>query len=72
MTQAERIIRRFGNMSRLARALEPPRAVSTVQRWKLSGFIPARHHQAIMAAARKEGVVVAAEDFIAHLQDAAA
>ena len=62
MTQAERIIERFGGITRLAKALGH-RHPTTVQGWKNSGYIPARRQQAVLDAAAHEGVPLAPTDF---------
>ena len=62
MTQAQYIIDRFGGNSALARALGH-KFPSTVQRWKDSGFIPSRHHQAVLDAARVRGIELTPDDF---------
>jgi hypothetical protein len=62
MRTAERIIERFGGLSALAQALGHKHA-STVQRWKESGFIPARHQQRVLDAARDKGISLDPSDF---------
>src|SRR6266571_7551148 len=60
---AERVIRRFGNQSRLASLLG--KRQSTVQHWANTGRIPAQWHQPLMSLARQKGVVLEAKDFVA-------
>ena len=62
MTQAERIIDRFGTMAALARALGH-RHPTTVQGWKQRGFIPSHRHQEVIEAGRREGVGLTPSDF---------
>lgn len=65
MTQAERIIDKFGGQTHLGRAIN--RGQSTVQRWKESGFIPAKYHEEIWKAAKSADLEepLIAEDFLA-------
>lgn len=62
VTQAQRIVARFGGASRLARILQEigqPLAVQTIYRWLYpdrSGLIPAHQVEKIMSAARHAGV----------------
>jgi len=61
-TQAERIIARFGGLTKLARALghEHP---TTVQGWKKRGVIPARQQGKVLDAATANGVALEPADF---------
>ena len=69
MTQAESIISRFGGPRDLARAIGA--APSTVYKWTYplgvnegtGGMIPSRQHRAIHAAARREGILLTANDW---------
>nr|WP_321484301.1 hypothetical protein [uncultured Cohaesibacter sp.] len=63
MSQAERIIMKFGGQTNLGRAIE--RGQSTVQRWKVSGFIPAKYHEEIWSAGQKLEEPLIPEDFLA-------
>jgi hypothetical protein len=64
MTQAERIIEKFGGVNELARALGH-RNPTTVSGWRLRGFIPPRQHDPIWQAARRAGVDLVLADFAA-------
>jgi hypothetical protein len=66
VTQADFIIGKFGGQQALGRAIN--RRQSTVFGWKLSGFIPPRHHQGILAAAEKLNIPLSPSDFSQHLQ----
>lgn len=70
MTQAKRIIAKFGNMSNLARALGH-RNVTTVQGWAERGYIPPRQHAAVWAAAKATGIEMELSDFAAVNDEAA-
>lgn len=62
MTQAEHIIRAFGGVRPMATAIgKPP---STVQSWKDSGFIPARHQPGILEAGQSLSPPLTASDFL--------
>ena len=61
MSTAANIIDKFGGIRPMARAIG--RTHSTVQGWKESGFIPARHQEAVMAAAKAAGVDLGPADF---------
>lgn len=64
MTQADRIIDRFGGVRALAGALGHKHH-TTVQGWKDRGVIPPRQHQAIWDAAQDVGVGLELRDFAA-------
>jgi hypothetical protein len=70
MTQADRIIQKFGTVTRLARALGHPHA-TTVQAWKKRGFIPQRQHEAVYEAAKRECIPLEPSDFSVIKEDAA-
>lgn len=70
MTQAERIIERFGGTSALATALGFPK--TTVQTWKDSGFIPAKHHQSVLEAGRALEEPLSPADFFDESEDGVA
>ncbi|HYE49992.1 MAG TPA: hypothetical protein VEB20_10420 [Azospirillaceae bacterium] len=61
MNQASHIIDKFGGITPLARRLNKP--ITTVQKWKTSGFIPARHQQDVLDAAREDGLSLTPADF---------
>lgn len=70
MTQAEHIIRAFGGVRPMAAAIQKP--PSTVQSWKDSGFIPARHQPEILKAGQKLAPPLTAHDFLpSQAEDAA-
>lgn len=52
---APSVIAKFGGIAALARKLGHENA-STVQGWKERGFIPVRHHVALLDLAHREGV----------------
>lgn len=62
MTQAERIIGRFGGINALSRALGH-RNPTTVQGWKDRGYVPANRQQEVLDLARNLGIAIAPEDF---------
>lgn len=72
-TQAHRIISRFGGPKQLQKALEAVGyyvCVSAIYKWRYStqrkgcnGVIPAKHMNAIIKAARVEGIYIPLEDF---------
>jgi myo-inositol-1-phosphate synthase len=59
---AERVIRRFGGQSALARLLS--RRQSTVEHWARLGRIPAQWHERLLTLARERGVLLEARDFV--------
>jgi len=69
MTSAQTIIEKFGGTRRCAAAVG--KAPSTVQSWKDSGFIPARHQAMVLEAARSLGIELSPSDFIAVPAEAA-
>lgn len=77
VTQAERVIRKFGGAARLARLLKAvgaPLSTSTVFRWLYEkpkgtgGTIPSRNWEWVFKAARYEGVVITPEDIDPRIQ----
>jgi myo-inositol-1-phosphate synthase len=58
----ERIIRRFGGQSALARLLG--KRQSTVEHWAQTGRVPAQWHQALLNLAREHGINLEAKDFM--------
>lgn len=62
MTQAERIIEKFGGLTATARALNHLNP-TTVQGWKERGFIPARQQPLVLDAARALGLDMTPADF---------
>ena len=62
MTQTERIISRFGGMTALARALGH-RHPTTVQGWKVRGYVPAHRQQEVLDAAHRVGIPLGPSDF---------
>lgn len=71
MSQAKRIIEKFGSMSKLAQALGH-RNVTTVQGWAERGYIPPRKHQSVWVAAKANGIEIELSDFAAVSSDEAA
>lgn len=69
ISQAERVINKFGGLGATARACRHKNA-STVQGWKERGWIPQERQAEVIEAARREGVDVSVEDFIQHLREA--
>lgn len=61
MSQAERIIAKFGTQDALADALGVHQ--SAISAWKKRGFIPARQQQKVLDAAGKKGISLSADDF---------
>jgi len=64
MTQAERIISKFGGLSKLADALGHKHP-TTVQGWRGRGFVPTRQIQAVLAAAKRRGISLTLADLFA-------
>src|SRR5579875_81854 len=58
----ERIIRRFGGQSGLARLLG--KRQSTVEHWAQTGRVPAQWHQTLLNLAREHGINLEAKDFM--------
>jgi hypothetical protein len=63
MTQAERIISKFGTQQRLADALGCGQSV--IAGWKKRGVVPVRQHLAVMDAAKKLDISLKPIDFFA-------
>jgi hypothetical protein len=61
---ASLIAAKFGGPSALGRAMDPPRAPSTVHRWLESGLIPAKHQPEVLAAAKRHRIRLSASDFL--------
>jgi len=61
MAYAPKIIKRFGGTRAAAAAMRLP--PSTVQSWKDTGLIPAKHQQKILDAARANGIALEPADF---------
>lgn len=61
MTQAERIIKKFGTQEKLAAALGCRQSV--IAGWKRRGFVPAQQQPRVLAAAKDIGVALAPSDF---------
>jgi DNA-binding transcriptional regulator YiaG len=64
VTQAERIIEKFGTQSALADALGIRQ--SAVAAWKKRGFIPARQQEEILRIARRRGINIGPKDFFSE------
>jgi hypothetical protein len=63
MNPAVAIIKKFGGMSALARALGH-KHVTTVQGWRDSGRIPAKQQPLVLAAADRVGVRIRPADLV--------
>lgn len=61
-TQAQRIVAKFGGLTRLARALNHKHP-TTVQGWLERGFVPAQRQQEVLDAAASAGIDLAPADF---------
>ncbi|WP_269581914.1 carph-isopro domain-containing protein [Roseibium sp. Sym1] len=61
-SQADRIVEVFGGRKALAEALGHKHG-TTVQRWQETGWIPPKHNEAIIAAAKKLGLRLNIMDF---------
>lgn len=68
MSYAETIIGKFGGTRATAKALSIP--PSTVQSWKDTGLIPARHQQPLLDKARQDGIDLKPDDFFLTPQPA--
>lgn len=64
MSQANRIISKFGGVGSLARALGHTNP-TTVQGWAERGYIPPRQHNAVWEAAKAKHVSMTLADFAA-------
>ena len=64
MSQADRIIGKFGGISAMARIMGHKNP-STVQGWAARGFIPPKQHQAVWDAAQEHGISIAIHDLAA-------
>lgn len=62
MTPAEVIVDRLGGVRQAARLLNRP--PSTIQSWKTSGFIPARHQAHVLDVAKREGITITPADLM--------
>ncbi len=61
MAAVQTVIDRFGGVRKMARALGL--GASTVQGWKLAGFIPSQRIPQVIAAGREHGIALAPADF---------
>lgn len=66
------IAEKFGGGTELARAMEPPRAPSTVHRWLEGGYIPTRHVDAVKEAAVRKRIKLRDSDFLNRREPAEA
>lgn len=64
MSQADRIIDKFGGINAMARALGHKNA-STVQGWKERGAIPSKQHVAVWEAAKIHNIEMDLSEFAA-------
>lgn len=64
ISQAKRIIDKFGGIYPLARALGHKNP-TTVQGWLVRGFVPPRQHEPVWEAAKREGIDLSLADFAA-------
>ena len=62
MNQAEKVIKKFGGQSQLARLIG--KRQSTVQHWAKNGVIPLKWHNILLAIATKRGISLSADDFV--------
>ncbi len=63
-TPAERIIERFGGLTKLADALGHKHP-TTVQGWKVRGRIPAKQQEVVLKLAKDRGLDLEPADFFA-------
>lgn len=61
MTQAQRVIAKFGTQEKLAAALGCRQSV--IAGWKRRGFVPAQQQPKVLAAARGLGLDLTPDDF---------
>ena len=61
MTPAQRVLAKFGGIAPAARALGLPQ--STVQGWRISGYIPGYRQSNVLAKAKELGLDVTPADF---------
>lgn len=64
MTQAERIISKFGGITRMARLLGEGYYPTLISGWKRRGHIPPEHHQVIYDTAKREGIPLKPAEFL--------
>ncbi len=62
MSSAERIIRRFGGQSALAKLLG--KRQSSIQYWAKTGRVPSKWHEPLMKLAAEKGIALSPEDFV--------
>lgn len=62
MSAIERILERFGGLTRLAEALGHTN-VTTVQGWKVRGSVPSRQIVAVIEAGKAKGIELTPNDF---------
>lgn len=67
MSYAHKIIEKFGGTRALASAMGIP--PTTVQSWKDTGLIPAKHQQPILHKARELGFDITPDDFFGERSD---
>lgn len=69
MSIAQTIIDKFGGVRPCAAALG--KAPTTVQSWKDSGHIPAKHQASVLEAAKRVGIDLSPADFFGSTAEAA-
>jgi hypothetical protein len=63
MTQIAAVLDKFGNVREAA--LKIGRAPSVIQYWRTTGRVPAQAQASVLAAAKRHGIKVTADDLIA-------
>jgi hypothetical protein len=64
MSQADRIIGKFGGITRMSRALGEGYYPTLISGWKRRRVIPQEHHQKIYDAAKRDGIPLDPRDFL--------
>lgn len=59
---ATKIIGKWGSNSRFARSLN--KTHSTTARWLASGYVPGEYHAEVMAAAKRDSIILDPVDFV--------
>jgi ribosome-binding protein aMBF1 (putative translation factor) len=70
MTQAERVISKFGTQEKLAAALGCRQSV--IAGWKRRGYVPAQQQVRVLEAAREQGIDLTPADFFPQIEGVAA
>lgn len=61
-SQIDLVVDRFGSIAEVHRHTGFP--YTTIQGWQRTGWVPARHHHAVLQAAKRAGVSLTAEELV--------